>query len=360
MEGSEYDWVDPVYSKDSGFVATAVGKNACQIRASATGQPVGPVLEMTAPVRALAFCPDGRLLAGGDKKGQIRIWKTATGQPIGPVFANQRGVRRLCFSPDGQKLLAAGGKPYAVTGEARVWDVRTGQPLGPALEILGEVHDAAFSPDGKTFATGSFKITVWDAETSQPVWTAPEYAVIFQLNFSPDGRYLLARTFEFKRARLFDARTGTPTGPYLGKQAGVIDSAFSPDGQLVLTSSEEGSARLWDVATSLPVGPPWNNLRSHAQGVFAADGRSVWLPELGELVRWDIPHPLDGSPERIRTAIESAVRYALDHSGATKPLFGTIVPDERRPGRYTLSADPSIPVRKRLAELGGPTGLLHR
>jgi hypothetical protein len=140
----------------------------------------------------------------------------------------------------------------------------------------------------------------------------------------------------------------------------VIYSTFSPDGRLVLTSSEGRSARLWDSATSLPVGPPWTNLRGYPQGVFATDGRSVWLPEEGSFVRWEIPPPLDGSPERVRTAVESATRYALDSSGATKPLFATIVADEKRPGRFTLSADPSEPVRQRLAELGGPTGVLRR
>jgi WD40 repeat protein len=360
MEGLPDEWVSPAFSLDGKTVVTGAGKNACQVRETATGQAVGPRLEMTAPVRALAFAPDGWLLAGGDKNGQIRFWKTMTGEQVGPMLAHRRGIRRLCFSPDGHKLLAAGGQPSGVAGEARVWDVGTRQPLGPALEILGEVHDAAFSPDGKTFATGSFKTTVWDTETARPVWTAPEFAVTFQLAFSPDGGRLLSRSFETKSARLFDARTGEPTGPYLRKQAGVIYATFSPDGRLVLTSSEDGSARLWDAATSLPVGPPWNHLSSNPQGVFAADGRSVWLPEEGSFVRWEIPPPLDGSPERIRTAVESATRYALDRSGAMKPLFATIVPDEKRPGRFSSGADPSEPVRQRLAELGGPTGLLRR
>jgi WD40 repeat protein len=342
------------------MLVTGVGKNACQIRETATGQAIGPRLEMTAPIRALAFSPDGRLLAGGDKSGQIRLWQTTTGQAVEPVIAHRRGIRRLCFSADGHKLLAAGGQPSGVAGEARVWQVDTGQPLWPALDILGEVHDAAFSPDGKTFATGSFKTTVWDTDTARPVWTASEFAVTFQLTFSRDGRRLLTRSFETKSARLFDARTGAPTGPYLRKQAGMADATFSPDGRLVLTSSEDGTARLWDASSSLPVGPPWTNLRSYAQGVFAADGLSVWLAEEAGLVRWEIPPPLDGSPERLRTAVESATRYALDPSGSTKPLCATIVPDKKRPGRFTLSTDPSESVRRRLAELGGPTGLLRR
>jgi WD40 repeat protein len=360
MEAWPWEWVSPTFSPDGRSVVTGVGKDACQIRETATGQAIGPRLEMTARVRTLAFSPDGRLLAGGDKNGQIRLWQTTTGQALGPVIAHRRGIRQLCFSADGHKLLAAGGQPNGVAGEARVWDVDTGQPLWPALDIQGEVHDAAFSPDGKTFATGSFKTTVWDTETARPDWTAAEFAVTFQLAFSQDGRRLLTRSFETMTARLFDARTGAPTGPYLRKQAGVVDATFSPDGRLVLTSAEDGTARLWDASSSLPVGPPWTNLRSYSQGVFSADGLSVWLAEAGGLVRYPIPPPLDGSPERIRTAVELATRYALDPSGSTKPLFATIVPDDKRPGRFTWSADPSESVRRRLAELGGPTGLLRR
>src|SRR5262249_44803455 len=56
----------PALSPDGRAVATGVEKNACQVWDSATGRERGPRMGMKASVQALAFSPDGQLLAGGD------------------------------------------------------------------------------------------------------------------------------------------------------------------------------------------------------------------------------------------------------------------------------------------------------
>ena len=70
--------------------------------------PIGPL----SPVAAVAFSPDGKLLASG-VYGRVTIWDLATAKPV-KVLTNVLGaVNDLKFSPDGRLLAVAGGQPSA-------------------------------------------------------------------------------------------------------------------------------------------------------------------------------------------------------------------------------------------------------
>jgi WD40 repeat protein/tRNA A-37 threonylcarbamoyl transferase component Bud32 len=350
----------PAFSPDGRSVAIPEGKNGCRIRATTNGQPREPRVAMNAAIAALAFSADSRILAVGDLDGEVRLWDTMTGQAVAAPIRHRYAIRKLEFTPDGRKLLVAGGRRGSIYGEARVWDADSGRPLGPSLDITGEVHDAALSPDGKHFATGAFELILWDVATSQRIWTAPVYGLTRQLSFSRDGRHILAAHGEENAARLYDARTGKPTSPLLQHQERVRNACLSADGSLVLTCSTDKKARLWDVATGLPVGSPWTNVTSEMTGCFTPDGRSVLLQEDDVTTRWEIPAPLEGSPERIRLAVETGMRLSLDTSGGAKPLSPTVRLDPAHKGKLMRGPDPSLPAVKRLEELGGPPGLFRR
>ncbi|HEX6074315.1 MAG TPA: WD40 repeat domain-containing protein, partial [Micromonosporaceae bacterium] len=108
-------------------------------------------------VYAVAFSPDGRLLATGSDDRTVRLWDPATGDPIGRPFTGHTDwVRAVAFSPDG-RLLASGGDDKTV----RLWDPATGGPIGrPLTGHTGPVWAVAFSPDGRLLASGSYDKTV--------------------------------------------------------------------------------------------------------------------------------------------------------------------------------------------------------
>ena len=86
---------------------------------SVAGGPIASGTVAGGPVAAVAFSPDGAMLATAGADGSIRLWDVATQQEVGtPMTAGPEPVYALAFSPDGAMLATAGAD-----GSARLWDV---------------------------------------------------------------------------------------------------------------------------------------------------------------------------------------------------------------------------------------------
>jgi roadblock/LC7 domain-containing protein len=191
-------------------------------------------------VNAVAFSPDGGLLATGSADQTARIWDIPSGQER-TRLAHGEGVAAVAFSPDG-RLLATGSADQT----ARIWDAASGQERTRLSHDEG-VLAVAFSPDGGLLATGSFDPTarIWDATSGQLRAELTHGGAVWAVAFSPDGR-LLATGSADQTARIWDAASGQERArvTHDGLVAAV---AFSPDGRLLATGSFDGTARTWTV-----------------------------------------------------------------------------------------------------------------
>jgi WD40 repeat protein/DNA-binding SARP family transcriptional activator len=115
----------------------------------ARGRPIAH-LPAAEAARAVAFSPDGRLVASGDFNGAVHLWSTSNWQPFGRPFERAHGrILTISFSPDSGTLATSSDD-----GTARLWDVATQGPIGTALPGPDQHWvSAAFTPSGTQLLT---------------------------------------------------------------------------------------------------------------------------------------------------------------------------------------------------------------
>ena len=205
---------------------------------------------------AVAFSPDGNLLATGDTDGEIRLWQIAEGvatlhaTPVHTLHAHQGWVQEIAFSRldvtgEMPLLLASGSEDKTV----KLWDVSNGKCLKTLQEHSNWVQSVAFSPDGRTLACGSEgTITFWDVESGECLKIfETNGSWVFSVAFSPDGKTLACGSIE-GAVRIWDVAKGICLQEMPGHTGWVWCVAFSPDGSTIASCGDDSTVRLWDVA----------------------------------------------------------------------------------------------------------------
>jgi WD40 repeat protein len=111
---------------------------------------------------AIAFSPDGGMLATPGVDRFVNLWNVRTGKLVRQLDHNVgAAVLSLEFSPDGRILAISGGDSFV-----SLWDVVTGVQMGPRLSAGGRGAMVDFSPDGRhlleTHSNGEG--AVWDVD----------------------------------------------------------------------------------------------------------------------------------------------------------------------------------------------------
>lgn len=196
-------------------------------------------------IRAVAFSPDGKLLASSSEDGVLKLWNVPERKLIVSLQSPRGNTRFIGFSPDGRTVSAGNADGTATLRRV------------PSLEEYAALkgHDrpvlfAVYSPDGKTIATGGldYLVKLWDADTLRERATLTGHTeYIFSAVYTPDGRTLATGSGNrFLDApgevRLWDVATGHSRGVLAG-QCGPV--AFSTDGRILATVHNYVDIRLW-------------------------------------------------------------------------------------------------------------------
>ncbi|MEA5503602.1 serine/threonine-protein kinase [Halotia wernerae UHCC 0503] len=235
-------------------------------------------------INALSISPDGNTLASSDNK-IIRLWDLNTKKLLVTLSAHSQTVTSVAFSPDG-KILATASDDKTI----KLWDFNTFQEIATLCGHSHAVKSVAFSPDGQILASGSWdkQVILWDVNTNTEITTLTGHQLqVSSVAFSPQGKLLATTSFD-RTIRLWQLKATqqsegqfqnhpccTLLGSLLGHTRAVLAIAFSPDGKILATGSDDNTIKLWEVST----GELITTLLGHSWSVvaiaFTADSETV-------------------------------------------------------------------------------------
>jgi WD40 repeat protein len=353
-------------SADGQRVTTAGSDRLIKVWDARTGRELLRLAGHTGWVNGLATSRDGRLLASASTDRRLRLWNLTDGESIATLVGHTDGLTDCALAPDGSVVVSA-----SLDGSLKVWDTASGAlrrtlarewsedstRLAVPVNRQGHwsaVHACAISPDGGLLASASSDQTliVWDIASGRALHLlAGHTAGVNACCFSPDGQWLASGGSD-RSARLWrladgsaqallshrervntvafgagghlvcgladgsvvvwDLDRGAPLDELSGHAGSVNHCVTALDGNVIVSTSSDGTARLWSPPDGHGVAraaaaPGWLLCCAAVSGA----ARVITGSEFGELVEWDS-----------RTALPRAVVARLDtalHACAVSP-----------------------------------------
>jgi WD40 repeat protein len=217
---------------------------------------------------SLALTKNGRQLAVGLTNTLVLLLDTMNGRTNAVLGPHLVVPTSLAFSATGH-LLAVGAPLTPSTtrlasglqAAVQMWNVDTKTPMKQYIftNVFAPVEALAISPDGTQLAAAIIShVAVWNIASSRDLFGRGLVAPtdIASLSYSHNGKWLAARC-RTGQILLWDATTGAPiskSATVRGDVGGLtrptmLEIGFSPDDQLIASSSQGFFARILGVPT---------------------------------------------------------------------------------------------------------------
>ncbi|MBY0395794.1 MAG: hypothetical protein K2X91_04895 [Thermoleophilia bacterium] len=231
----------------------------------------------TRRVLALAYSPDGSVLASGGSDGTLCLWEAATGALILRRQVGFPFLYDLTILPDGRRVAIANGR-----GELVVFNPDASDPQGSGLVV--EPRPWRRIGDVRALAAHPMRYTILSVAK-----IALDATQIVRWFVAPDGTIMITHATARRSAAI--PRNDT------------LDLAILNGGEGVLTSTTQGTVVAWDLGTET-----WVEIETQVQDPASAldaspDGRMAAVAAGRRLLLWDLEPGDDGLPTVARRRV---------------------------------------------------------
>ncbi|HVK19132.1 MAG TPA: WD40 repeat domain-containing protein [Fimbriiglobus sp.] len=251
-----------------------------------------------APVTAVAWSADGRLIASAGADGVTRVWDVQAGNEVRGFRGHTEWVTSVGFLPDGKGVVSAGvdkavrlfelasremasppghtqpvrgvaisrdGK-FAATGSldktVRVWDLSSGKEIAVLVGATDAVNTVSFAGPNTVVAAGTDqKLRWWTVDPPKETRTAPIGPAFF-MTVAPDGkRVAVVSTRDGDKQAVCEVFTGAAEPTQLtdkGSEGNEVRAGtFAADATIGVIGWKDGVVRLWDLGKKDRLGSDW-------------------------------------------------------------------------------------------------------
>jgi WD40 repeat protein len=231
---------------------------------------------------AIAFSPDGKLLASGHDDGKIFLWNIPSLSPAGELAGHEGAISAIAFSADGLQLTSA-----ADDHRIDVWDVRSRNRVREWRGHTDRVPGLAWHPKGQFLISVGWDTTarVWESGTDDPAMLLNAHSdQVNVVTFSPDGGLLACADSDFTIHVWDDPRHARQKFVLDGHTDDIRALAFNANGTRLASAGADRVVHIWDMSVGKLVAGP-NPSARHA---IAVAGSTLFSTGGNLLQAWDI------------------------------------------------------------------------
>jgi WD40 repeat protein len=162
-----------------------------KILSTKTGEVQHKIKKHTEWVTAVAFSPNGEMLASADRNGGISIWDPDNAQELFTLAGHKTAATALSWRAD-SKLLASSSEDGAV----KIWELKEGKQVKTWVAHAGGALCVSYASDARLVSCGRDNgVILWDSNGNKVRAMAGPLEIPLRATFTCDTKQIITSDF---------------------------------------------------------------------------------------------------------------------------------------------------------------------